>query len=88
MGSLRKAIADHYNQLYRKDKSAQYTADNMSIAMGGRLALTRIFSIIGSVRLGFNVPEYPDYEDMLKYQSDGIKLSNVELVGQVAWNIQ
>ena len=67
MGSLRKAIADHYNRLYRKDKASKYTADNVSIAMGGRLALTRIFSIIGSVRLGYKVPEYPAYEDMLNY---------------------
>ena len=72
MLSLRKAIADHYNRLYRKDKSSEYTADNVSIAMGGRLALTRIFSIIGSVRLGFKVPEYPAYEDMLNYHLERI----------------
>src|ERR1035438_7156919 len=38
MMSLRTAIADHYNRLYRNDKYSKYTADNISIAMGGRLA--------------------------------------------------
>lgn len=69
---LRKSIADYYNRLYRKNKTTKYTADNVSIAMGGRLALTRIFSIIGSVRLGYKVPEYPAYEDMLNYQLNRI----------------
>ncbi len=64
---LRKAIAEYYNRLYRKCKASKYTFDNVSIAMGGRLALTRIFSILGSVRLGYKVPEYPAYEDMLNY---------------------
>lgn len=72
MASLRTAIAAHYNRLYRQDKSSQYTAANVSIAMGGRLALTRIFSIVGSVRLGYKVPEYPAYQDMLNYQQDRI----------------
>jgi len=72
MCALRTAIADNYNRLYRKDKVSKYTADNISIAMGGRLALTRIFSIIAPVRLGFKVPEYPGYEDMLNYQLERI----------------
>ncbi len=72
MTELRKTIAGHYNRLYRKDKSSQYTADNVSIAMGGRLALTRIFSILGSVRLGYKSPEYPAYADMLNYQQGRI----------------
>lgn len=69
---LRKAIAEHYNRLYRKSKLSKYTAENVSIAMGGRLALTRIFSSIGSIRLGFKTPEYPAYEDLLNYQKDRI----------------
>lgn len=72
MESLRKVIADYYNRLYRKDKTSKYTADNVSIAMGGRLALTRIFSVIGRVRLGYKVPEYPAYEDLLNYQLERI----------------
>src|ERR1051325_8251232 len=68
MWALREAIANHYNRLYRKTKTSKYTADNVSIAMGGRLALTRIFSIIGAIRLGYKVPEYPAYQDLLNYQ--------------------
>jgi len=72
MRALRKAIAENYNRLYRKGKASKYTSDNISIAMGGRLALTRIFSIITSARLGFKVPEYPAYEDLLNYQLERI----------------
>jgi len=72
MELLRETIADYYNKLYRKNKLYKYTADNVSIAMGGRLALTRIFTTIGKIRLGYKVPEYPAYEDMLNYQLDRI----------------
>ena len=41
--ALRTTISDYYNRLYRKGKRSQYSAENVSIAMGGRLALTRIF---------------------------------------------
>lgn len=72
MPELRKAIADHYNRLYRKNKNSKYTAENVSIAMGGRLALTRIFTVLGSIRLGYKVPEYPAYHDMLNFQLNRI----------------
>ncbi|MFI5151510.1 MAG: pyridoxal phosphate-dependent aminotransferase [Bacteroidia bacterium] len=72
MDSLRKAIAASYNRLYRKHKSSQYTFENVSIAMGGRLALTRIFSMMDQVRIGYKVPEYPAYEDLLNYQAGHI----------------
>jgi aspartate/methionine/tyrosine aminotransferase len=68
MEALRKAIAAHYSRLYRKDKTSLYTFENVSIAMGGRLALTRILSMMGTVRMGYKVPEYPAYEDLLNYQ--------------------
>lgn len=69
---LRTAIASYYNRLYRTDKSSQYTLENISVVMGGRLALTRIFSIIGTIRLGYKVPEYPAYEDLLNYQLERV----------------
>jgi aspartate/methionine/tyrosine aminotransferase len=69
---LRTAIASYYNRLYRAGKSSQYTSENVSVVMGGRLALTRIFSIVGTVRLGYKVPEYPAYEDLLNYQLERV----------------
>jgi hypothetical protein len=74
---LRKAIADYYNRLYRKDKISKYTSNNVSIAMGGRLALTRIFTILGKTRLGYKTPEYPAYQDMLNYQLNRITPVNI-----------
>lgn len=70
--ALRKAIADHYNRLYRQGKKSLYTAANVSIAMGGRLALTRLFSLMTSLRLGYKVPEYPAYEELLNQQEGRI----------------
>lgn len=70
---LRKAIAEHYNRLYRKGKTSKYTAENVCVVMGGRLALTRIFSILGSIRLGYKSPEYPAYGDLIQSHRGNIK---------------
>ncbi|MBL4577749.1 MAG: pyridoxal phosphate-dependent aminotransferase, partial [Flavobacteriales bacterium] len=66
---LREMVAAHYNRLYRKGKSSQYTADNVSLGMGGRLCLTRVFAAINNGRLGYQNPDYTAYEDMINYHS-------------------
>jgi len=62
---LREAIASLYNQLYRKDKSSQYTAENVAVASGGRAALTRVVASLGHVNLGHFLPDYTAYEELL-----------------------
>ncbi|MDZ4771932.1 MAG: pyridoxal phosphate-dependent aminotransferase [Planctomycetota bacterium] len=61
---LREAIAAHYNRLYRTGKRSQYTAANVCVAQGGRLALTRVFAALGHVNIGYQLPDYTAYEDM------------------------
>jgi hypothetical protein len=61
---LRTAVAAHYNRLFRRRKSSQYTAANVAVAMGGRLALTRAMAALGSVPVGYQLPDYTAYEDM------------------------
>ncbi|MCZ6598990.1 MAG: pyridoxal phosphate-dependent aminotransferase [Planctomycetota bacterium] len=65
--ALREAVAAHYNRLYRQGKASQYTAANVSIACGGRLMLARIFAALGEGNLGYMVPDYTAYEDMIDY---------------------
>lgn len=60
----RQAVADHYNRLYRKGKSSQYTLENVAIAPGGRAALTRIGATLDRARLGYFTPDYTAYEDL------------------------
>ena len=62
---LRQAVADFYNATYRKGKSSLYTADNVSIASGGRLALTRLASALGNINMGHFIPDYTAYEELL-----------------------
>src|ERR1700735_2909315 len=62
---LRQAVADFYNATYRRGKKSQYTADNVSIASGGRLALTRIASALGNINMGHFIPDYTAYEELL-----------------------
>ena len=62
---LRAAIARHVNRLYRAGKRSQYTAENVTVTSGGRLVLTRLFAALGSIRLGYQVPDYTAYEDMI-----------------------
>ncbi len=61
---LREAVAAHYNRLYRKGKKSQYTAENVSIAQGGRLALTRAMAALAAGNVGYQLPDYTAYEDM------------------------
>ncbi|MEW6281637.1 MAG: pyridoxal phosphate-dependent aminotransferase [Candidatus Eremiobacterota bacterium] len=62
---LRRKVAQFYNALYRRGKASQYTADNVSIAGGGRLALTRIAAALDSVNMGYFIPDYTAYEELL-----------------------
>ena len=58
-------VADHYNRLFRQGKASQYGPENVAVAAGGRLILTRIFAALGHVRVGYQTPDYTAYEDML-----------------------
>ena len=62
---LRERIAAHYNRLFRKGKRSQYTAANVCVAQGGRLALTRAVAALGETQIGYPLPDYTAYEDML-----------------------
>ena len=70
---LREAVAGHYNRLYREGADSRYKKENVSIASGGRLMLARIFAALGEVPLGYQVPDYTAYEDMLDYHSYRVK---------------
>eukprot|EP01103_Thecamoeba_quadrilineata_P003721 TRINITY_DN13472_c0_g1_i1.p1 TRINITY_DN13472_c0_g1~~TRINITY_DN13472_c0_g1_i1.p1 ORF type:complete len:472 (-),score=86.61 TRINITY_DN13472_c0_g1_i1:49-1464(-) len=62
---LRVGVANLYNDLYRKNKESQYTWENVCIVPGGRAGLTRIASCIGDLLVGYFLPEYTAYEEML-----------------------
>jgi aspartate/methionine/tyrosine aminotransferase len=62
---LREAIAAHYNRLYRAGKQP-YTRDNVAVAQGGRLALTRAMAVLAPGTIGYQLPDYTAYEDMLE----------------------
>ena len=50
---LRAVVAEHYNRLYRQGKRSQYGPENVAIAQGGRLALTRALGALGAVNVGY-----------------------------------
>ena len=62
---LRRAVADLYNQLYRKGRSSQYSEHNVCICGGGRASLTRAVAALGEVNLGHFLPDYTAYEELL-----------------------
>jgi hypothetical protein len=64
---LRELVAAHYNRLYRRGLRSQYTAANVALAQGGRLALTRAMAALGPWNVGYQLPDYTAYEDMLGY---------------------
>ena len=62
---VREAVAELYNQIYRKGKRSQYTYENVSIAGGGRVALTRLGAALGMINMGHLLPDYTAYEELL-----------------------
>ena len=62
---LRDAVAGWYNRTYRRGMASQYSAENVAICGGGRLALTRAVTAPGEVNLGHFLPDYTAYEELL-----------------------
>lgn len=83
---LREKIADHYNRLYRQGKSSQYTAENVAVASGGRLVLSRLAAAMNTARLGYFAPDYTAYEDMLNTFTR-IRPVRIELAAQDGFTI-
>lgn len=62
---LREAVANFYNELYRRDKKSKYTYENVCIASGGRTGLSRIAAALGNINIGHFIPDYTAYEELL-----------------------
>jgi len=62
---LREAIANLYNQLFRRGMKSQYSAENVAISGGGRTSLTRAAAALGHINLGHFLPDYTAYEELL-----------------------
>jgi hypothetical protein len=63
---LREAVAELYNARYRRGMPTRYSAENVAIAGGGRVALTRIAAAIDAVNLGHLLPDYTAYAELLE----------------------
>lgn len=62
---LREAVAKMYNAHHREGKASQYTWENVCIVPGGRAGLIRIAAILNQAYLGFFIPDYTAYNEML-----------------------
>ena len=62
---LREAVAAMYNELFRKGMPSQYSAENVAICGGGRVALSRACAAIAPVHLGHFLPDYTAYAEVL-----------------------
>jgi len=62
---LRRAVAELYNDRYRRDRVSKYTERNVCICGGGRASLTRAVAALGHVNLGHFLPDYTAYEELL-----------------------
>jgi len=63
---LRAAVAELYNRRYRRGMASQYTAENVAIAGGGRLSLSRLAAALGRTHVGHLLPDYTAYEELLE----------------------
>ena len=62
---LREAVASLYNQMFRRGMKSQYSAENVCIAGGGRVAVMRACAAIAPIHLGHFLPDYTAYEELL-----------------------
>ncbi len=62
---LREAVADFYNRTYRRGLRTRYSAENVCISGGGRVALARAAAALGPINLGHFLPDYTAYEELL-----------------------
>ncbi len=62
---LREAVAGLYNKLFRRGMKSQYSAENVVIAGGGRVAVMRACAAIAPIHLGHFLPDYTAYEELL-----------------------
>jgi aspartate/methionine/tyrosine aminotransferase len=63
---LREAVAELYNDRYRRGMASRYSAENVAISSGGRAGLTRIAASLGHIHLGHFLPDYTAYEELLE----------------------
>ena len=63
---LREAVAELYNDRYRRGMGSRYSAENVAISAGGRAGLTRIAASLGHIHLGHFLPDYTAYEELLE----------------------
>jgi hypothetical protein len=62
---LRAAIANLYNVHHRQGKESQYSWENVCVVPGGRAGLIRIAAVLNNAYLGFFIPDYTAYNEML-----------------------
>jgi aspartate/methionine/tyrosine aminotransferase len=62
---LRDEVARLYNARFRVGRKSQYTRENVAIAAGGRVALTRLIASLGRCNVGHFLPDYTAYEELL-----------------------
>ena len=62
---LRAAVANLYNVHHRQGKDSLYSYENVCIVPGGRAGLIRIAAVLNNAYLGFFIPDYTAYNEML-----------------------
>jgi aspartate/methionine/tyrosine aminotransferase len=62
---LREAVAGMYNELFRNGMKSKYSAENVAISGGGRVALMRACAAIAPVHVGHFLPDYTAYAELL-----------------------
>lgn len=62
---LREAVANLYNAHHRQHHASKYTYENVCVVPGGRAGLIRIAAVLGNAYMGFFIPDYTAYNEMM-----------------------
>lgn len=58
-------MSPRYNVHHRQGKLSKYSWENVCIVPGGRAGLIRIAAVLNNAYLGFFIPDYTAYNEML-----------------------
>lgn len=64
-GDFRQAVADYYNHHFRQGKESKYTWQNVAVTSGGRSGLCRLMAALSNVNVGYFLPDYTAYSQLL-----------------------
>ena len=75
--ACRSLVAERYNAFYRRGRGSRYTAENVTLAPGGRGVLSRLLAAMHHGTLGVQSPDYASYAGLMALHAPRLEFVRV-----------